>query len=829
MSSWALPLVCLLVFSFDCGVVGNSNSRGPSSTLVHDKVVVILQTRCDIESHAPIITKILNRDRRFKTGWEITSKRHSFLGMPSDVVVLLVPEKSSNWTTSLMAHLQASPKIKSVTKERMFRRGLANANVELHPKPYQRSPNTSILHPTSNATSTLNSKAHTNSSTNVTEPAPCVESAQATNDGVGVVVEDWRRRQLLAWAGDRGVTGPMDADALWNLGYSGEGINVAIFDTGLMHGHPHFRNIIERTVWTDDKSPDDKVGHGTFVAGVVAGTSDACRGFAPNARLHVFKVFNDDEISFSSWFLDAFNYAIHIGVDVLNLSIGGPDYMDIPFVDKVLEVTANGIIMVSAIGNDGPLYGTLNNPADQSNVIGVGGIDYDDRIAPFSSRGMTTWELPAGYGRFKPDVVAYGSDVWASSPSYGCRSLSGTSVSSPVVTGAVTLLASVVPADQRSRLLNPASMKQALVESATKIAPSTSTSASAPGIFEQGQGKINMLAAHDILRTYNPRASVLPPVFDTTDCPYMWPYCEQPVFHGAVPIIANFTILNGMGVVGEIDGSPMWYPTPNRNGHRLEISFSHSATLWPWTGWISLKISAASNAIAWDGVAEGVVRFTVRSPSLIVGEHLFSVVTLPIRIRIIHKPPRHRRLLWDQYHNLGYPAGFFPKDNVHVKSDPLDWNGDHPHTNFRQVFTYLRSKGFYIDVLGEPYTCFSATEYAALLIVDPEEEFFNEEIAKFADDVRTHALNVIVIADWYSQPIMNHVRFFDTNTQNWWNAETGGSNVPALNELLAGFGVEMMSGVFDGTLRYGHARGERSKIAPFASGTGIKSFLRAAT
>ena len=67
--------------------------------------------------------------------------------------------------------------------------------------------------------------------------------------------------------------------------------------------------------------------------------------------------------------------------------------------------------MVSAIGNDGPLYGTLNNPADQMDVIGVGGINFDDQIAKFSSRGMTTWELPAGYGRLKPDLVTYGSTV----------------------------------------------------------------------------------------------------------------------------------------------------------------------------------------------------------------------------------------------------------------------------------------------------------------------------------------------------------------------------------------------------------------------------------
>jgi membrane-bound transcription factor site-1 protease len=110
------------------------------------------------------------------------------------------------------------------------------------------------------------------------------------------------------------------------------------------------------------------------------------------------QVFTDDQVSYTSWFLDAFNHAIASKLTIINLSIGGPDFLDQPFVDKVLEVTSNGVIMISAIGNDGPLYGTLNNPADQPDVIGVGGIDNDNRVAQFSSRGMTTWELPTGTG-----------------------------------------------------------------------------------------------------------------------------------------------------------------------------------------------------------------------------------------------------------------------------------------------------------------------------------------------------------------------------------------------------------------------------------------------
>ena len=74
------------------------------------------------------------------------------------------------------------------------------------------------------------------------------------------------------------------------------------------------------------------------------------------SKLHQWKK-NFFQVSYTSWFLDAFNYAILKKINVLNLSIGGPDFMDHPFVDKVWELTANKVIMVSAIGNDGPLYG----------------------------------------------------------------------------------------------------------------------------------------------------------------------------------------------------------------------------------------------------------------------------------------------------------------------------------------------------------------------------------------------------------------------------------------------------------------------------------------
>uniref|UniRef100_A0A665UQG2 Membrane-bound transcription factor site-1 protease n=1 Tax=Echeneis naucrates TaxID=173247 RepID=A0A665UQG2_ECHNA len=488
-------------------------------------------------------------------------------------------------------------------------------------------------------------------------------------------------RRLLR-AIPRQVAQILQADVLWQMGHTGSGVKVAVFDTGLSEKHPHFKNVKERTNWTNEKTLDDGLGHGTFVAGVIASMRE-CQGFAPDSELHIFRVFTNNQVSYTSWFLDAFNYAILKKIDVLNLSIGGPDFMDHPFVDKVWELTANKVIMVSAIGNDGPLYGTLNNPADQMDVIGVGGIDFEDNIARFSSRGMTTWELPGGYGRVKPDIVTYGSGVRGSGMKEGCRSLSGTSVASPVVAGAVTLLA-------------------------------------------------------------------------------------RSLFAG--------------------------------NGDHIDVAVSYSPVLWPWAGYLAVSISVAKKAASWEGIAQGHVMVTVASPAendSEVGAELTSTVKLPIKVKIVPTPPRSKRVLWDQYHNLRYPPGYFPRDNLRMKNDPLDWNGDHIHTNFRDMYQHLRSMGYFVEVLGAPITCFDASQYGTLLMVDSEEEYFPEEITKLRRDI-DNGLSLIIFSDWYNTSVMRKVKFYDENTRQWWMPDTGGANIPALNDLISVWGMAFSDGLYEG-------------------------------
>ncbi|KAF5953284.1 hypothetical protein HYC85_011228 [Camellia sinensis] len=300
---------------------------------------------------------------------------------------------------------------------------------------------------------------------------------------------------------------------------------------------------------------------------------------------------------------------------------------------QVWELTANNIIMVSAIGNDGPLYGTLNNPADQRDVIGVGGIDYTDHIASFSSRGMSTWEIPHGYGRVKPGVVAYGREIMGSKISTGCKSLSGTSVASPVVAGVVSIVS------------NP--------------------------------------------EDYQPRASIFPSILDYTDCPYSWPFFHQPPYAGAMPVIFNATILNGMGVIGYVESPPTWHPS-DEVGNLLSVHLTYSDVIWPWTGYLAVYLQIKEEGAQFSGEIEGNVTIDVYSPRA-QGEkgRQISTCVLRLKLKVVPTPPRSSRVLWDQFHSIKYPPGYIPSDSLDVQNDILDWHGDHLHTNFHIMFNML--------------------------------------------------------------------------------------------------------------------------------------------
>ena len=94
--------------------------------------------------------------------------------------------------------------------------------------------------------------------------------------------------------------------------------------------------------------------------------------------------------------------------------------------------------------------------------------------------------------------------------------------------------------------------------------------------------------------------------------------------------------------------------------------------------------------------------------------------------------------------------------------------------------------------------CFSP---GTLVIVDAEEEYFPEEMVKLREDIEKLGLSLIVVGDWYNIEVMKKVKFYDENTRQWWMPDTGGANVPALNELLAPWRMAFSDQVYEGDYR----------------------------
>ncbi|RQM12311.1 hypothetical protein B5M09_005279, partial [Aphanomyces astaci] len=273
--------------------------------------------------------------------------------------------------------------------------------------------------------------------------------------------------------------------------FLGHGIKVAIFDTGVDpdHARRHFRHVEDIVNWTDEPLLRDSDGHGSFVAGIIASVHPACPGIAPDVRLVSFRVFTSTSASYTSWLLDALNFALFLDVDVLNFSFGGPDFADAPFVDKIHECAANGVVIVSAVGNHGPQYGSVTNPADQIDVLGVGGLGlspstvrtvYDSfecvirmvqftHIARFSARGQTLWEINSGYGRVKPDAVAPSMFVRGLSGENTCRLMNGTSMAAPLASGMSALVLSRLTPSQRSTFGHVGFLKGLFLQTATRL------------------------------------------------------------------------------------------------------------------------------------------------------------------------------------------------------------------------------------------------------------------------------------------------------------------------------------------------------------------------
>ncbi len=243
--------------------------------------------------------------------------------------------------------------------------------------------------------------------------------------------------------------------------YTGEGITMAILDTGIDIEHGDLQNIAGRVDFTGS-GIGDRHGHGTHVAGTAAGTGDESqglyRGVAPSASILDVKVLDDNGTGRTSQTIKGIEYSVQNQADVISMSIGS----EVPCTTLTASSRAvnaaveRGHIVVASAGNAGPATSTISNPGCADRAITVGATDRLDNIALFSSRGPTL------EGNNKPDILAPGVGVISSNIGGGYTAMSGTSMSAPHVSG---IIAQILEAEQ----LSPSEVKNLLKDTALDL------------------------------------------------------------------------------------------------------------------------------------------------------------------------------------------------------------------------------------------------------------------------------------------------------------------------------------------------------------------------
>ena len=284
----------------------------------------------------------------------------------------------------------------------------------------------------------------------------------------------------------------INAPKVWSsLGSRGSGVTVAIIDTGIDYMHdalgkglgPGFKVKGGWDFVNNDADPRDDAGHGTHVAGIVAGQSGIITGVAPEASLIAYKVLGATGSGSESNVIAAIeraadpnqdgNTADH--VDVANLSLGGTGNPDDPGSIAIDNATAAGVTFAIAAGNSGSGFHTISSPGTARQGITVGATDIFDAISSFSSRGPNMRDLAV-----KPDVVAPGQAILSSYPGNAYATMSGTSMATPHVAGAAALLKAL------HHDWTPAQIKMALMNNATLLHDE---------IMAAGAGRIDVYAA----------------------------------------------------------------------------------------------------------------------------------------------------------------------------------------------------------------------------------------------------------------------------------------------------------------------------------------------
>ena len=312
----------------------------------------------------------------------------------------------------------------------------------------------------------------------------------------------------------------VNAPQVWEQGYTGTGVLIALIDTGVRLDHADLAGRLwdggseypnhGYDFYYHDNDPSDDRGHGTHVAGTICGTgaSGSQTGIAPGATIMALKAFNSEGVGEETHWVAAMQFALEHNADLMNMSLGRPQpnaAQKLMMRQACDNTLAAGVVVAACAGNlrqMGFMVPPPNNiytPGDcppphlhedqlvnagrLSCVISVGAVDYDNTIAPFSSEGPSQWTDVTQYndypytagstteiGLIRPDICAPGVQIKSLdyNTTDGYTLMDGTSMATPLVAGTIALMLS------KNHELTPAKIDEILENTAVETRHGTS-------------------------------------------------------------------------------------------------------------------------------------------------------------------------------------------------------------------------------------------------------------------------------------------------------------------------------------------------------------------
>ena len=325
----------------------------------------------------------------------------------------------------------------------------------------------------------------------------------------------------------------VNAPQVWEQGYTGTGILIALIDTGVRLDHADLAGRLwdggaeypnhGYDFYYHDNDPSDDRGHGTHVAGTICGTgaSGSQTGIAPDATIMALKAFNSEGVGEETHWVAAMQFALEHNADLMNMSLGRPQpnaAQKLMMRQACDNTLAAGVVVAACAGNlrqmgfmvppPNNIYtpgdcppphlheDQLVNTGGLSCVISVGAVNYDNAIAPFSSEGPSQWTDVTQYndypftagstteiGLIRPDICAPGVQIKSLdyNTTNGYTLMDGTSMATPLVAGTIALMLS------KNHELTPAQIDEILEHTAVKLTEHKSN--------DFGAGLLDALAA----------------------------------------------------------------------------------------------------------------------------------------------------------------------------------------------------------------------------------------------------------------------------------------------------------------------------------------------